>query len=72
MLNSSVDPDSHSFVFYMMEPMKPVVDRVVIKLVSEETFSGDGLYLAKERGGLSSELARKVVHEVNLELRAAR
>ena len=50
MLNSSVDPDSHSFVFYMMEPMKPVVDRVVIKLVSEETFSEDGLYLAKERG----------------------
>ena len=40
MLHSSIDPDRHSFVFDMMEPLRPVVDRAVLKFVSEETFSG--------------------------------
>ncbi len=33
-------PDRHSFVFDQMEPHRPVVDRVVLGLVRDETFSG--------------------------------
>lgn len=70
LMHSSIDPDSHSLVFDLMEPFRPVVDRAVIKLVSEEAFSGADFYFAAERScRLSPELARRVVHGVNLELR---
>jgi len=69
LLHSRVDPDSQSFVFDMMEPLRPVVDRAVLKLVSEETFSGADFILQKTGVcRLSPELARRVVHGVNLEL----
>ena len=67
LMHSSVDPDSHSLVFDLMEPLRPVVDRAVIKLVSEETFSGADFILQKNGVcRLSPELARRVVHGVNL------
>ena len=40
MPHSRVDPDSQSFVFDMMEPLRPVVDRAVLRLVGDGTFSG--------------------------------
>jgi len=72
MLHSRVDPDRQSFVFDMMEPLRPVVDRAVLKLVSEETFSGAD-FILQQNGvcRLSPELARRVVHGINLELRVA-
>ena len=72
MLHSRVDPDSQSFVFDMMEPLRPVVDKAVLKLVGEETFSGVD-FILRQNGvcRLSPELARRVVHGVNLELRTA-
>ena len=72
MLHSRVDPDKQFYVFDMMEPLRPVVDRAVLKLVSEETFSGAD-FILQQNGvcRLSSELARRVVHGVNFELRAA-
>lgn len=33
-------PTRPSFAIDMMEPMRPVVDRVILKLIDEETFSG--------------------------------
>ena len=32
--------DRHSFIFDLMEPERPVVDRAILKLVQEHTFSG--------------------------------
>ena len=59
MLHSRVDPDKQFYVFDMMEPLRPVVDRAD--------------FILQQNGvcRLSSELARRVVHGVNFELRAA-
>ena len=38
-------PNWHSFVFDRMEPMRPVVDRTVLKLLAQETFSGSDFQL---------------------------
>lgn len=48
-----------SFALDLMEPLRPVVDRAILKLVAEETFSGADFVL--QRDGvcrLNSELAR--------------
>lgn len=37
---SSYGPPRPGFAIDIMEPMRPVVDRVVLKLITEETFSG--------------------------------
>ena len=37
---SSYGPPRPGFAIDIMEPMRPVVDRVILKLVAEETFSG--------------------------------
>ncbi len=39
-MHDRIHPDRHSFVFDKMEPLRPVADRFVLKLVEEETFSG--------------------------------
>lgn len=41
-------PDRHSFIFDMMEPKRPVVDRAILKLVQEYTFSGADFTLQKD------------------------
>jgi len=68
-LHSRADPDRHSFVHDLMEPMRPVVDRAVLRIVQEETFTGAD-FILQEDGvcRLSPNFARNVVHEVNLEL----
>ena len=39
-MHDRIEPDRHSFVFDLMEPQRPVVDRTVLKLIQEHTFSG--------------------------------
>lgn len=64
-LHSRADPDRHSFVHDLMEPLRPVVDRAVLRIVHEETFTGADFILQDDGVcRLSPNLARKVVHEV--------
>jgi len=71
-LHSGVAPDRQSFVFDMMEPLRAVVDRAVLKLIKEETFSGADFILQQDGVcRLSPELARRVIHQANLQLRSA-
>lgn len=64
-MHSRATRDRHSFVFDMMEPLRPVVDRAVLKLVGEETFSGADCILQNDGVcRLGPDLARRVVHEV--------
>ena len=52
---------SPSFALDLMEPMRPVVDRAVLKLISEETFSGADFQLQSDGVcRLNPELAREV------------
>ena len=39
-MHNTVKVGRHSFVYDRMERLRPIVDRVVLKLVNEETFSG--------------------------------
>lgn len=72
-LHSRIEANRHSFVFDMMEPLRPVVDRAILKLVRDETFSGADFILQKDGVcRLSPELARRVVHEDNLEMRVVK
>jgi CRISP-associated protein Cas1 len=68
-LHSRATRDRHSFVFDMMEPLRPVVDRAVLKLVANETFSaGDFVVQSDGTCRLNPELARRVVQAVSLQL----
>lgn len=50
-----------SFALDLMEPMRPVVDRVILKLIAEETFSGAGFDLQSDGVvRINPELARSV------------
>ena len=40
--------DRHSFIFDLMEPQRPVVDRGILKLVQEHTFSGADFILQND------------------------
>ena len=56
--------DRHSFVFDMMESLRPVLYRTVLKLVSEATFSGaDCILQSYSVCRLGPELARRVVYD---------
>jgi len=69
-MHSRATRDRHSFVFDLMEPLRPVVDRAVLKLINEETFSGADFILQQDGVcRLGPELARRVVHEVGAILR---
>ncbi len=71
-LHSSISPERHSFVFDLMEALRPVVDRAVLKLIDQETFSGaDFVLQADGVCRLNPELARRVAQEVDFQLRAA-
>ncbi len=66
-LHSSILPERHSFVFDLMEPLRPVVDRAVLKLIDQETYSGaDFVLQADGVCRLNPELARRVAQEVDL------
>lgn len=62
-LHNSSEPERHSFVFDRMEPLRPVVDRKVLKLVEKETFSGADFQL--QSNGVvrvNPELVRRLVN----------
>ena len=70
-LHSRISPERHSFVFDLMEPLRPGVDRAVLNLIDQETFSGaDFILQADGVCRLNPELARRVAQEVDLQLRA--
>jgi CRISPR-associated protein Cas1 len=55
-----------------MEPQRPVVDRAILKLIDQETFSGADFVL--QTNGvcrLNPELTRRVAQEVDMQLREA-
>ncbi|MCR9077840.1 MAG: CRISPR-associated endonuclease Cas1 [Hyphomonadaceae bacterium] len=55
-------PPRPGFAIDMMEPMRPVVDRVTLKLVSEETFSGADFDLQSDGVvRVNPELARRLL-----------
>lgn len=39
-MHDRVSADRHSYVYDQMEPIRPLADRAVLKLIKEETFSG--------------------------------
>jgi CRISPR-associated protein Cas1 len=47
-MHDRIKPERHSFVFDMMEPQRPVVDRSILKLVHEHSFSGADFMLQKD------------------------
>ena len=54
-------PDWHSFVFDRLEPLRPVFDRTVLKLINNESFSGADFQI--QSNGvvrLNPELARRL------------
>lgn len=60
-LHSRATRDRDSFVFDMMEPLRPVVDRAVLKLVSSEVFCGSDFVLQSDGlCRLNPELARRL------------
>jgi CRISP-associated protein Cas1 len=51
-----------SFALDLMEPLRPVVDRAILKMAAEETFSGADFQLQSDGVcRLNPELARRVV-----------
>lgn len=62
---SSYGPPRPGFAIDIMEPMRPVVDRVVLKLIAEETFSGADFDLQSDGVvRVNPELARAIVNLV--------
>ena len=60
-------PDRHSFVFDRMEPLRPVVDRTVLKLVNDEAFSGAEFQLQSDGVvRVNPELARLLIDRCDL------
>lgn len=55
-----------SFELDLMEPMRPVIDRGVLQLISEETFTGADFVLQSDGVcRLNPELARRVVQSAH-------
>jgi CRISPR-associated protein Cas1 len=64
-MHTSYNQDRSSFVFDLMEPSRPVVDRIILKLVTEETFSGNDFLVQKDGVcRLNPELARHIGSQV--------
>ena len=62
LLHDSMKTDRNAFVYDIMEPKRPIVDRAILKMIAEETFSGADFVL--QRDGvcrLNPELARLIV-----------
>lgn len=63
-LHDRISPDRHSFVFDLIEPLRPPIDRIILKLITLEEFCGNDFIL--QRHGvcrLMPNLARKIVRE---------
>jgi len=61
-MHDSLKSEKHSFVHDRMEPLRPVADRAILKLIKEEAFSGAD-FLTQRDGvcRLSPLLARHVI-----------
>lgn len=58
-------PPRPSFALDIMEPMRPVVDRAVLKLIQEETFTGADFDIQSDGVcRLNPELVRRLAHKV--------
>lgn len=59
-----------SFALDLMEPMRPVVDRVVLKLIADETFSGADFQLQSDGVcRLNPQLARSIAAAASVRMR---
>jgi len=68
-LHSRATRDRQSFVFDMMEPLRPVVDRAIIGLVLDDTFSAKDFVVQSDGVcRLNPQLARRVLQVVQAEL----
>jgi len=68
-LHSRATRDRHSFVFDLMEPLRPVVDRAIIGLVLNDTFSAKDFVVQSDGVcRFNPQLARRVVQVVQAEL----
>lgn len=69
LLHKRTDREVQSFVYDLMEPLRPVVDRAVLELVISETFTGAD-FIRQTDGvcRLSPDLARMVVHRAQQQL----
>ncbi|MDX2221682.1 MAG: CRISPR-associated endonuclease Cas1 [Rhodospirillaceae bacterium] len=66
-MHDSLKPEKHSFVHDRMEPMRPVADRTILKLIKEQTFSGADFVLQKDGVcRLNPEMARNLVADMSL------
>jgi CRISPR-associated protein Cas1 len=71
-MHNTVKPGRHSFVYDRMEPLRPIADRTVLKLVNEETFSGADFQIqANGVVRMNPELARRVVPDLQESARPA-
>ena len=64
-MHDRINPERHSFVFDLMEPQRPVVDRAVLNLIAAETFSGSDFTL--QRDGvcrLNPEVTRALITQM--------
>ena len=60
-----IKPDRHTFVFDLMEPQRPVVDRGILKLIQAHTFSGGDFMLQKDGVvRLNPELVRNLISTI--------
>ncbi len=59
----AIKPQRHAFVFDLMEPIRPVTDRTIIKLIKEHTFSGAD-FMLQPNGvcRVNPELCRSLVN----------
>lgn len=47
-MHDRINPDRHSFVFDLMEPMRPKMDRIILDMISKEVFSGADFSLQRD------------------------
>jgi CRISP-associated protein Cas1 len=62
-MHDRISPDRHSFEFDQIEPLRPEVDRAVLRLIAEETFTrADFVMQSDGVCRLNQELARRVAY----------
>jgi len=65
-MHDRINPDRHSFVFDLMEPDRPIVDRTVLKLIKQESFTGSDFILRQDGiCRLNPQLARSLAQSLS-------
>ena len=66
LFHQTTKSDRYSFVYDQMEPLRPIVDREILRIVNEETFSGADFELQSDGVcRLNPELARTIVQRIS-------